>query len=72
MTHAPATATDDGEQSPSPRFITAKTAASLLGLSRSRVYELMDEGVIPSARLGYRRMIPAAAFNALLDELQAS
>lgn len=56
-----------------PLFISAKEAAPLLTLSRSRVYELMDDGTIPSVRLGPKggkRMIPVAAFQDLLRRLQ--
>jgi excisionase family DNA binding protein len=72
MTHAPTTPeeTEDDALVPS-EFISAKEAARLLTLSRSRVYELMDEGVIPSARLGRRRVIPEARFRELLSELMA-
>ena len=66
MSHALAT-----EDEQMPLFVSAKEAARLLSLSRSRVYELMDEGTIPSTRLGRRRVIPVAALHDLAAQLQA-
>jgi excisionase family DNA binding protein len=43
-------------------------AAQAMGLSRSRIYELMAEGVIAYRQLGNTRLIPRAALDALLEE----
>ena len=32
-------------------------AASVIGISRARLYQLMDDGTIPSLKLGRRRLI---------------
>lgn len=69
MSHAALTTDDDPGQM--PLFVSAKEAARLLSLSRSRVYELMDEGLIPSTRLGRRRVIPVAALHDFAAQLQA-
>jgi excisionase family DNA binding protein len=53
--------------SPEPLFVSAKEAAVLLGLSRSRVYELMNDGTLPSARIGKLRRIPVDALHELAN-----
>lgn len=68
MSHA--ALTDDESPAQMPLFISAKEAARLLALSRSRVYELMDEGVIDSFRLGRRRVIPVNAVHEFADRLR--
>lgn len=68
MSHAALTTEDDPGQM--PLFVSAKDAARLLSLSRSRIYELMDDGTIPSSRLGRRRVIPVSALHDLAASLQ--
>jgi excisionase family DNA binding protein len=46
-------------------------AAKVLGVSRARVYELMNDGTIPSLKLGARRLIRHEAIVELLDRLEA-
>ena len=43
-------------------------AAKMTGLSRSRLYELMQEGKLQSLSIGRRRLIRISALEALLDE----
>ncbi len=45
-------------------------AARVLSISRSRAYELIAEGVIPSVRLGASIRIPAAALERFVSLLQ--
>jgi excisionase family DNA binding protein len=53
-------------------FIKAKEVAQILGLSRFRVYELMDMGILPSVRpWGSRRKILRKDFEAWLQRIQA-
>lgn len=57
-----------------PRFTGARGFGRAFGLSESKVYELMDRGVIRSVRFGGRRLIPvaeAARFEHELQELLA-
>lgn len=68
MSHAaPITEAEPGQ---GPLFVSAKEAARLLSLSRSRIYQLMDDGTITSHRLGRRRVIPADALANLAAELR--
>jgi excisionase family DNA binding protein len=43
-------------------------AAAALGLSRSRVYELMAEGQLAYRQIGQTRLIPRTALDALLGD----
>jgi excisionase family DNA binding protein len=43
-------------------------AATLTGLSRSRLYELLSEGRIRSVAIGRRRLIPVASLRELIGE----
>lgn len=45
-----------------------RDAAAWLGISRSRLYELLAEGGIPTLRIGRRRVVPRAALRAFLAE----
>jgi excisionase family DNA binding protein len=45
-------------------------AAKVLVVSRARVYELMNDGTIPSLKLGARRLIRHEAIADLLDRLE--
>jgi excisionase family DNA binding protein len=42
-------------------------AASLLGISRSNVYHLLNEGRLTSVRIGSRRLIPRAALESFVE-----
>lgn len=46
-------------------------AAAELGISRAKLYQLLDDGTIPSLKLGRRRLIRHEALVALLAELEA-
>lgn len=47
-------------------------AAHALGISRARLYQLLDDGTIPSIHLGRRRLIRHEALVELLDRLEAA
>jgi len=47
-------------------------AAQALGISRARLYQLLDDGTIPSVKLGRRRLIRRDALVELLDRLEVS
>lgn len=46
---------------------TPTEAAALLGMGRTKVYELMAGGQIASIRIGRSRRIPATALRAFVD-----
>jgi excisionase family DNA binding protein len=45
-------------------------AAQALGISRARLYQLLDDGTIPSLKLGRRRLIRQEALASLLERLE--
>lgn len=47
-------------------------AAELLGIGRSKFYELMAEGVIDSVRIGTCRRIPLAALEEFVERLRTT
>jgi excisionase family DNA binding protein len=46
-------------------------AAEVLGLGRTKVYELMRSGALRSVRIGRLRRIPATALTEFVAELEA-
>lgn len=50
-----------------PRTLTVTEAATILGISRTTAYECVNNGTIPSIRLGSRIVIPRATFDELLS-----
>lgn len=53
-----------------PLAYSPAEAGKALGLSRSRVYELMNDGSLPSIRIGGSRRIRHEALVAFLDGLE--
>jgi excisionase family DNA binding protein len=47
-----------------PLLVRVEDAARILSLSRSKVYEMLDRGELPSVRAGSARRIPLAALHA--------
>jgi len=43
-----------------------RETAEQLGIATSTVYHYVESGILPSVRLGRRRLIPCAAVNTLL------
>jgi excisionase family DNA binding protein len=44
-----------------------REAARLLSISRTKVYELMAAGKLPSLRIGHSRRIPAEALHRFIE-----
>ena len=53
------------------QMYTPKVVASVLMLSRSRTYELIASGEIPSLRIGWSRRVPAAFLDEYVKQLCA-
>lgn len=47
-------------------------AAAMLGISRTNVYHLMNDGLIGSVRIGSRRLIPRSALESFVNGLAAA
>lgn len=58
-------------------YLTINEAAQRLGVSRQTIVKLINRGILPSARLAGRLMVPASAFarfaeiESVLDQLDA-
>ena len=48
------------------RLVTIPVAAQLLGVSRSKLYELLGEGALPTVRIGRSRRIAIADLEAFV------
>ncbi len=51
-------------------LITAGEAADLLGLGRTKVYELMAAGRIESVKIGRSRRLPVTAVHEFIERLK--
>ncbi len=52
-------------------LLTPHEAAQMLGIGRSKLYQLMRAGTVASVRIGSCRRIPAASLPDLIAQLQA-
>jgi len=50
-------------------LLTAEEAGELLSLGRTKVYELMADGVLESVRVGRARRVPAGALARFVETL---
>lgn len=57
---APTPKDDLGSTDRQIRLLTIPAAAGLLGVSRSKLYELLAEGALPTVRIGRSRRIAIA------------
>ena len=53
-------------------LLTPTSAATALGIGRSKVYELMQTGQLQSVHIGACRRVPADAIHSFLHELRAA
>ena len=51
---------------PEPLAVRLVVAARMIGLSRSMIYELLEEGAIESIKVGRARLIPVESLRAFL------
>lgn len=49
------------------RLVDLRTAAAMLSIGRTRLYDEMDSGRLRSCRVGSRRLIPAVAIRDYLE-----
>ncbi len=61
------TGRDQPQLAPRGRLCRVSEAARHLALSRSKLYELMDFGVLSYVKIGRTRRIPAEAILALVE-----
>jgi excisionase family DNA binding protein len=61
-----------GEGGSAPRLLlTVPEAAAALAISRSKLYELLAAGIVPSIRIDGSRRVPVAALHAYIATLLA-
>jgi len=51
-----------------PYALTRQEAAEVLRVSLRTINQMIADGAIPSAKIGGRRLIPAAALRRLIDD----
>ena len=51
-------------------LLTPEETAEVMGIGRTKVYELLRAGVIDSVRIGACRRVPVAALHEYLDRLR--
>jgi excisionase family DNA binding protein len=55
-----------------PLSVDIAAACGLTGLGRSKLYELLGNGEIPSVKIGRRRIITVSAIREFLDRLETT
>lgn len=53
-------------------LLTPEEAADALGVGRTKLYELMAEGLVESVRIGACRRVPVAALDSFIERLRGS
>jgi excisionase family DNA binding protein len=51
------------------RCLSVDETATAVGLGRTKIYELINEGKLKSVKVGRRRLVPAAAVDEFLENL---
>ena len=54
-----------------PLFVRPREAATLIGAGRSKIYEMIQTGEIPSCRIGGMLRVPVAALEKLARDAAA-
>jgi excisionase family DNA binding protein len=64
---------DPSEKAPAaqPLLLTPEQAARVISISRSKLYELMSAGKVPSVRIGASRRVPTASLEQYVRQLLA-
>jgi excisionase family DNA binding protein len=65
----------DGRLTAAPEFepitVSIVTAAAMLGISRSKFYELLEAGDIEGIRIGSRKLIPVSTLREFVEARQS-
>lgn len=61
---------DGNRIAPAPITVRVPEAARMLGISRSRIYELITSGDIETVKLGRATLVPIAGLHALIERLR--
>jgi len=52
---------------PDPLAVDLKEASRLTSFGLTKIYEMINDGTLPSRKIGRRRVIPYAALRALVE-----
>ena len=52
---------------PAPLAVDVKEAARLTSFGKTKIYEMLADGTLPSRKIGRRRVIPYSALKALVE-----
>lgn len=50
-----------------PRLVSVSQAAIMLGVGRTKLYQLMDAGELRCIQIGVRRLVTIASIDALIE-----
>jgi excisionase family DNA binding protein len=56
------------DEVPGPKLMRMARAAEVIGVSRTRIYELAAAGEIPTIRIGSSLRVPVAALDRWIEE----
>jgi excisionase family DNA binding protein len=59
-------------QTPAPLLVTVVEAAAILGVGRTKVYELIDRGQLRPVHIGRSLRVPVAELEEFVEALRAS
>jgi excisionase family DNA binding protein len=62
----------DEAQEPQPLLLSAKLAASLLGITDRQLRHLVDDGQLPDVRIKNRTFIPSASVREFVENVRQS
>lgn len=55
-----------------PLLLTPEAAAAAIGVGRTRMYQLLADGVIESVRIGHSRRVPVEALRDFVEALRST
>jgi excisionase family DNA binding protein len=68
----PSAGTPAGSAVPGPEAVDVPAACRVLGISRTKLYDLLGSGVLPSVKIGRRRLVRLETARNLLAALERS
>lgn len=55
---------------PEPEAVDVRAASRMLGISRTKLYELLNDGTVPSFKIGRRRLVRPDTLRQVLASLE--
>lgn len=60
-----------GNAAPEPICVRVNVAARMIGIGRTKLYELISEGEIDVVKVGKATLVTTASLNAMIERLRA-